>query len=334
MLTVLVLLNSCGAPAPEPLSEVEDYPKDGTVLPDAMTLSNEKYDELMGAESIGRFVVSAPRGIFFRDPENPVDAMTYSAPGRREAARGLLPFGTFLVGVGYADSQRKWMLAYRVDDKSDRPVLGVVYGNLLRLVGAKGEGGSALSNKQDKATDSYEPTGAASGFYFPIAKRPPDFVKHDSHARFFSAPRAGTNRLHAACDLMMPRGTPVYAIEDGVVKDYRPFYSGTDALTVKHNSVVVRYGEVKGMARGVAIGSRVKAGQLIAYVGGLRSGSSMLHFELYDSRAVGPLTVGGGSNYPLLKAPLNRKEFDRNKYLLDATSHLSRSMNNMPGKNS
>ena len=42
-------------------------------------------------------------------------------------------------------------------------------------------------------------------------------------------------------------------------------------------------------------GDHVKAGQIIAYVGRLDSGASMLHFELYSGKGSGPLTVYSGA---------------------------------------
>ena len=42
-------------------------------------------------------------------------------------------------------------------------------------------------------------------------------------------------------------------------------------------------------------GQQVKAGEIIAYVGRLDSGASMLHFELYSGKGSGPLTVNSGA---------------------------------------
>ena len=98
-------------------------------------------------------------------------------------------------------------------------------------------------------------------------------------------------RRHAADDLLAPRGEPVYAVDDGVIVDYYPFYEGTDCVVVIHkDGFVVRYSEIKGM-NGFKIGSKVKKGQKITKVGLLASGSSMLHFEKYSGKLNGPLTV-------------------------------------------
>jgi murein DD-endopeptidase MepM/ murein hydrolase activator NlpD len=112
-------------------------------------------------------------------------------------------------------------------------------------------------------------------------------------ARYFRANRGG-GRLHAAVDLIAPHLTKIRAIADGtVIQPAYFFYLGTNALEVNHPGIgVVRYGEID-MHQVVKFkaGDKVKQGDVIAYVGLLSTGSSMLHFELYDGSAKGPLTV-------------------------------------------
>lgn len=54
---------------------------------------------------------------------------------------------------------------------------------------------------------------------------------------------------------------------------------------------------VSGMGPGLKVGSDVKRGQLIAYVGELRSGAAMLHIEMYTGTGLGRLTVRGNKPY-------------------------------------
>lgn len=81
-----------------------------------------------------------------------------------------------------------------------------------------------------------------------------------------------------------PPGIPIYAVADGVlVHNPYPFYSGTSAVEIRHGELILRYGEI---ANGSHIGgSSVKKGQIIAKVGRLNSGSSMLHLEIYTNGA-------------------------------------------------
>lgn len=136
------------------------------------------------------------------------------------------------------------------------------------------------------------PVATNGEFCFPLAFRPsPDWK---GGARYFGAPRDSGRRLHAGCDLLAPRGTPIFAISDGVlVRGPYPFYSGTDAVEIRHGNFLVRYGEI--LPGSYIGGSHPKKGHQICKVGRLHSGSSMLHFELYTNGAsTGALTVSHG----------------------------------------
>ena len=125
----------------------------------------------------------------------------------------------------------------------------------------------------------------------------------------FGAERGG--RKHAACDLVAPKNTEVYAITDGVViEDLRYFYNGTYSVVVNHHYFHVRYGELRERGMGLKIGDKVTAGQLIGHLGVLNDKTSMLHFELYQGNVSGPYTDRG--NPP----------FMRRKDLMDPTQLL------------
>jgi hypothetical protein len=62
--------------------------------------------------------------------------------------------------------------------------------------------------------------------------------------------------------------------------------------------MVIRYGEIlQSLPRGIMRGARISKGQVIAYVGRLNSGSSMLHLEMYKGAVNGALSVGGAIPY-------------------------------------
>ncbi len=147
-----------------------------------------------------------------------------------------------------------------------------------------------------------------------MATFPLPFVPTQSYktgGRRFGANRDDGKRKHAACDLIAPKGTEIYAVENGKVT-YGPylFYRGTYAIEFKLDSgKVVRYCEIEKVASGIAVGSTVTEGSLIAYVGKMYV-DSMLHFELYEGTGSGPLTVR--SNPP----------YQRRSDLIDPTSYL------------
>jgi murein DD-endopeptidase MepM/ murein hydrolase activator NlpD len=128
----------------------------------------------------------------------------------------------------------------------------------------------------------------------------PFIPKYSYHTggRFFGAPRT-RGRRHAACDLIAPLGTEVYAIDAGVVViGSTAFYRGTNALAIRHrNGQIVRYCEIlpKDKSNPPA-GAVVTAGQLIGHVGKMFV-DSMLHLELYAGTAEGNLTDRSNSPY-------------------------------------
>jgi hypothetical protein len=189
---------------------------------------------------------------------------------------------------------------------------GVGYERVLRLTGYD-------ATHQAVAFDEVRFTPVNPPLVFPLADEPGLYLSHfddPSSTASFGAGRSG-GRVHAGCDLYWtPDGglayqssyypynddTPIYAVADGVIVDYYPFYLDTHALVVDHGYFTVRYGEVDdgGLPGGLTVGSAVTAGQQIATMGDLSMSSgtwSMLHFELYSNDASGPLTDTGNWSY-------------------------------------
>lgn len=132
-------------------------------------------------------------------------------------------------------------------------------------------------------------------FIFPLRHRPQ--LSYKDGGRGFGDGRPQIHiRKHAGCDLIAPKGTEILAMADGTITE-GPYYffSGTNALEIKHdNGMVIRYCEISTMLpRGISRGARVSKGQVIAYVGRLHSGSSMLHLEMYEGTRNGALTQPG-----------------------------------------
>ena len=97
------------------------------------------------------------------------------------------------------------------------------------------------------------------------------------------------------------------------------FYAGTYALEVDHGTFLARYGEIQQKAL-VKAGDRVEAGQPIAKVGKLVGmKNAMLHLELYDKSASGPLTVKNKST----KRSAKGVPFMRRGDLIDPTPRLN-----------
>lgn len=114
------------------------------------------------------------------------------------------------------------------------------------------------------------------------------------------APREGT-RLHIGVDIIAPKGNLVYAVADGTIT--RTYSVATDKragngvrLTMADGTYFF-YGHFDTIAPGIAVGSVVKAGQVIGTIGATGNTSTPhLHIEIHP---------GGGeaiNPYPIFKA--------------------------------
>ena len=100
----------------------------------------------------------------------------------------------------------------------------------------------------------------------------------------FSETRGGT-RPHEAIDILAPRGTPVLAADDGVVR--KLFTSVPGGLTVYEFDLEERYcyyyAHLDGYAPDLHEGQRLRKGDLVGYVGttgNARKDAPHLHFAV------------------------------------------------------
>jgi len=170
------------------------------------------------------------------------------------------------------------------------------------------------------------PSTASTNQCFPLATVPSS--DWTSGACAFAANRAG-NRAHAACDLYAPEGTIIHAMADGtVVRGPYPFYAQTYALEVDHGAFLARYGEIQASTF-VQAGDRVTCGQPIARVGhlvGISVESDMLHLELYEKTAHGPLSTAANES----AVAANGRRFMRRRDLQDPAPLLARLKDHLP----
>jgi murein DD-endopeptidase MepM/ murein hydrolase activator NlpD len=107
-------------------------------------------------------------------------------------------------------------------------------------------------------------------------------------------PVLGYNKMHKGVDFAAPRGTPIMAAGDGVVERANRFGGYGNYLRIRHNSELkTAYAHIHRFAKGIRAGTRVKQGQIVAYVGSTgRSTGPHLHYEvLHNMRQVNPLSV-------------------------------------------
>ncbi len=101
-------------------------------------------------------------------------------------------------------------------------------------------------------------------------------------------------RPHHGVDYVAPLGTPVHAIGDGQVFARAYQRGGGNYVKIKHNSVYsTTYMHLSKFGKGIAVGTYVKQGDIIGYVGstGLSTGAH-LDFRFYkNGQAINPLKV-------------------------------------------
>ena len=107
-------------------------------------------------------------------------------------------------------------------------------------------------------------------------------------------------RAHIGVDIIGPKGLALYAVADGTItKMYGADskLSGNALRLTTADGTYFFYAHLDSFAAGIAIGSVVRAGQIIGYMGSTgAAGSSHLHFEVHPrgGEAVNP--------YPFVKA--------------------------------
>ena len=158
--------------------------------------------------------------------------------------------------------------------------------------------------------DSYQLYQFEDAYYFADGKLAQNFLMKTplNGARLSSSfgkrkhPVLGYNRQHKGIDFSAPTGTPIMAAGKGKV--LKASYSksfGYRVLLEHHGGYRTLYAHLKGFAKGIRAGSRVKQGQIIGYLGNTgMSTSRHLHYEVHkNGRAINPLTMKQPSNIQL-----------------------------------
>jgi len=132
-------------------------------------------------------------------------------------------------------------------------------------------------------------------------------------------PILNTIRAHRGVDYAADSGTPIMATSDGVVIHRSPKGSFGNTVEIRHpNGFVTRYAHLRSFRSGVNVGTRVKQGDVIGYVGmtGLATGPH-LHYEMMRSgRHMDPLSVDLPAGDPV-------PSDDRDRWRSEMTSRVS-----------
>ncbi|CCQ74253.1 putative metallopeptidase [Magnetospira sp. QH-2] len=124
-------------------------------------------------------------------------------------------------------------------------------------------------------------------------------------------PVLGYSKMHKGIDFAAATGTPIFAAGDGVIVKRQRKGGYGKYIRIRHNGTYhTAYAHMSRYAKKLSVGSRVRQGQVIGYVGSTgRSTGPHLHFEiLKGDRQVNPLRVRMPSG-----EKLKGKEFARFK---------------------
>jgi murein DD-endopeptidase MepM/ murein hydrolase activator NlpD len=127
-----------------------------------------------------------------------------------------------------------------------------------------------------------------------LLRTPVDGARMTSGFGMRRHPILGYSKMHEGVDFGASAGTPIYAAGDGVVEQMGWNGSYGKFVLIRHNNrIQTAYAHASGFGKGLGVGSRVKQGQVIAYVGSTgRSTGAHLHYEIrIDRRKVNPLSV-------------------------------------------
>jgi murein DD-endopeptidase MepM/ murein hydrolase activator NlpD len=169
----------------------------------------------------------------------------------------------------------------------------------LQLVGARSQlvesRRAAVSAKFNLAVFAAGSEIVISGFVFPVG---------DPHAfgDSFGAPRmmgTGYEHAHQGTDIMAPAGTPLLAVERGIITEMGTDVLGGTKLWLKGESgTYYYYAHLSAFAEGLTNGALVEAGDIVGLVGdtgNAKGGAPHLHFEIHPDGGVAV------NPYPLLK---------------------------------
>ncbi|MDG2090896.1 MAG: peptidoglycan DD-metalloendopeptidase family protein [Gammaproteobacteria bacterium] len=141
--------------------------------------------------------------------------------------------------------------------------------------------------------DYYNPLGESMRKAF--IRNPVDFTRISSNFTLSRRhPILNTIRAHKGTDYAAPTGTPVVASGDGRVTWASRNGSFGNLVVVKHGErFETKYAHLSSYARGVRVGSRVKQGDTIGYVGSTGGATGPhLHYEfIMDGAHRNPRTV-------------------------------------------
>ncbi len=129
-------------------------------------------------------------------------------------------------------------------------------------------------------------------------------------------PILGYSKMHKGLDFAAPTGTPILAAGSGTIVYYGVKGGYGNYVQIKHNTdYSTAYGHASRFNKKFRVGSKVKQGEVVAYVGTTgRSTGPHLHFEIiYKGTQINPAKVKATSGLKLTGKELVRFQASKNE---------------------
>ncbi|HTV36714.1 MAG TPA: M23 family metallopeptidase [Xanthobacteraceae bacterium] len=169
----------------------------------------------------------------------------------------------------------------------------------------------------DGQYDYYDDSGKSSKKF--LVRKPVAVGVETSPFGWRVHPLLHIKEFHSGVDWGAPFGTPIFAGGNGTIEEIGPRGGYGKYVRIRHaDGYETAYGHMSAFARGLEVGSHVRQGQVIGFVGstGMSTGSHV-HYEIWvNGRVVDPMRI---------KLPRGRvldggtlAEFERDRIQLDA----------------
>jgi murein DD-endopeptidase MepM/ murein hydrolase activator NlpD len=211
--------------------------------------------------------------------------------------------------------QDKFQIMYEVFINEEKKIIQtgeILYANLK----LSGQDNSLYYFDNEKDEGHYDRNGKS--VQKALMKTPINGARLSSSYGMRKHPIDGYNKMHRGTDFAAPKGTPIMASGNGIIKKAGWCGGGGNCIKIRHNSTYQTvYAHMSKFARGIKNGVRVKQGQTIGYVGSTgKSTGPHLHYEV--------IVNGKKINSQKLKLPSGkilkgkeRKLFETNKIKLE-----------------
>jgi len=177
---------------------------------------------------------------------------------------------------------------YSDDENGDRPEVRFA----ALTVGGETKKYYRFQTADDGVYDYYDETGKSAKKF--LVRKPVAAGLVTSGFGWRTHPMLHVSELHSGVDWGAPYGTPIFAAGNGEIEEIGLKGGYGKYVRLKHaNGYETAYGHMTAFAKGLDVGSKVRQGQVIGFVGssGMSTGSHV-HFEIIvNDRFVDPMRI-------------------------------------------